>query len=40
MTHAVQLAAAYELFWLLGFTNHDAAIELAEIHIRLEGGLT
>jgi hypothetical protein len=35
MSHAVQLAAAYELFWLLGFTKHDDALELAEIHIKL-----
>ena len=40
MSHAVQLAAAYELFWLLGFQRHDEALELAEIHIRLPGGLT
>ena len=36
MSHAVQLAAAYEMFWLVGFTKHDDALELAEIHIKLK----
>lgn len=40
MTHAVQLHAAYQMFWLLGFQRHEEALELAEIHIRLQGGLT
>ena len=35
MTYAIQLHAAYQLFWLLGFQDHDAALECAEIHVRL-----
>jgi hypothetical protein len=36
MSHAVQLHAAYQMFWLLGFTKHDDALELAGIHIKLK----
>ncbi len=36
MSHAVQLAAAYEMFWLLGFVDYNDALELAEIHIKLK----
>lgn len=37
MTHAVQLQAAMEMFWAMGFRCPDAAVELAEIHLKLGG---